>query len=48
MGGRQLRGGGGGREPAVARLEAALRKAEAEVLTREKMEVGLLPVSCLL
>ena len=42
MGGRQLRGGGGGGEPAVARLEAALRKAEAEVLTREKMEVGLL------
>ena len=42
MGGRQLRGGGGGGEPAVVRLEAALRKAEAAVLTREKMEVGLL------
>ena len=26
----------------MVRLEAALRKAEAEVLTREKMEVGLL------
>ena len=42
MGGRQLRGGGGGGEPAVVRLEAAMRKAEAEVLAREKLEVGLL------
>ena len=42
MGGRQLRGGGGGGEPAVVRLEAAMRKAEAAVLEREKMEVGLL------
>jgi hypothetical protein len=31
MGGRQLRGGGGGGEPAVVRLEAAMRKAEAAV-----------------
>ena len=42
MGGRQLRGGGSGGEPAVVRLEAAMRKAEVAVLAREKMEVGLL------
>ena len=42
MGGRQLRGGGGGGEPAVVRLEAAMRKAEAAVLAQEGVEVGLL------
>jgi hypothetical protein len=42
MGGRRLRGGGGGGEPAVARLEAAMRKAEAVVLAQEGVEVGLL------
>ena len=42
MDGRRLHGGDGGGEPAVARLEAALRKAEAAVLAQEGMEVGLL------
>jgi hypothetical protein len=48
VGGRQLRGGGSGGEltpngePAVARLGAAMRKAEAAVLAQEGMEVGLL------
>ena len=42
MGGRRLRGGGSGGEPAVARLEAAMRKAEAAVLAQEEMKVGLL------
>jgi hypothetical protein len=36
MGGRQLRGGGGGGEPAVVRLEAAMRKAEKEAITEKK------------
>jgi hypothetical protein len=40
MGGRQLRGGGSGGEPAVVRLEAAMRKAEAAVLAREKEDGG--------
>jgi hypothetical protein len=34
MDGRRLRGGGSGDEPAVARLEAAMRKAEAAVLAQ--------------
>jgi len=42
MDGRRLRGGGSGGGPAVARLEAAMRKAEAVVLAQEEMEVGLL------
>jgi hypothetical protein len=42
MDGRRLRGGGSGGGPAVARLEAAMRKAEAAVLAQEEMEVGLL------
>jgi hypothetical protein len=45
MDGRRLRGGGSGGEPAVARLEAAMRKAEAAVLAQggeQEMEVGLL------
>jgi len=33
---RRLRGGDGGGEPAVARLEAALRKAEAAVLAQDQ------------
>ena len=42
MDGRRLRGGDGGGEPAVARLEAALRKAEAAVLAQDQegMELG--------
>ena len=40
-GGRRLRGGGGGDE-AKARLEAAMRKAEAEVRRTQDMEVSLL------
>ena len=40
---RRRRGGG---EAAVARLEAALRKAEAAVLAQEGMEVGLLVKDC--
>ena len=40
-GGRRLRGGGGGDE-AKARLEAAMRKAEAEVWRTRGMEVSLL------
>ena len=40
-GGRRLRGGGGGDE-AKARLEVAMRKAEAEVLREHEMEVSLL------
>ena len=43
-GGRQLRGGGGGDE-AKARLEAAMRKAEAEVGRTQDMEVSLLAKS---
>ena len=39
--GRRLRGGGGGDE-AKARLEAAMRKAEAEVRRTQDMEVSLL------
>ena len=46
MGGRtaaaRRRQAGSGGEPAVARLEAAMRKAEAAVLAQEEMEVGLL------
>ena len=42
MEGRQLRGGGGGGVPAVERLEAAMRKAEAAVRAQEDMEIGLL------
>ena len=42
MDGRQLRGGGGGGAPAVARLEAAMRRAEEAVLEQEGMEIGLL------
>ena len=42
MDGRQLRGGGGGGVPAVERLEAAMRRAEAAVLEQEGMEIGLL------
>jgi hypothetical protein len=37
---RQLRGGGSGGEPAVARLEAAMRKAEAAVLWRRRPSGG--------
>ena len=40
--GRQLRRGGGGGVPAVGRLEAAMRRAEAAVLEQEGMEIGLL------
>ena len=40
-GGRRLRGGGGGDE-AKARLEASMRKAEAEVVRTQGMEVSLL------
>ena len=40
-GGRRLRGGGGGDE-AKARLEVAMRKAEAEVMREHEMEVSLL------
>ena len=36
MDGRRLHGGDGGGEPAVARLEAALRKAEAAVLAQDQ------------
>ena len=42
MDGRQLRCGGGGGVPAVERLEAAMRRAEAAVLEQEGMEIGLL------
>ena len=40
-GSRRLRGGGGG-DGAKARLEAAMRKAEAEVWRARGMEVSLL------
>jgi hypothetical protein len=36
MDGRRLRGGGSGGEPAVARLKAAMRKAEAAVCWRRR------------
>ena len=42
MDGRQLRGGGGGGGPAVERLSAAMRKAEAAMLAQEGLEIGLL------